>query len=625
MDSDFVLVNVEKLLSVVEDLLENLSVHSSISDLRILLELSHFNLEQIKNDLTPIRKNSEESSKGYAHGNHDVKNEFKDGPPVEEGEIDDEMEEGFIGAVEYQEEDKTNEASRKEENLSVASPVMINITSKSKDSEESLPPAIEFHEYQSNGGVENDKDCKPAPVEIRITAEDKTMLDFSIEPQKGSLFHGFYIEYESPNWSLFNKYCSICDHTFTKRNSLKQHIYDKHRKTEAEIEAEMRHHCPVCNKGFRRRSVMTAHIKKEHPKSCTKCDVTYRSRKEYLEHWSKHHGPVVTDEKGTVTLGGEDQLCPLCDATFSTEEFLDHLDPDHFVNGQFECSFANGYVCKFTSLDREQFSMHLVVQHCFQSYLKCHKCMQSDLFFTKEIALKRHLNSVHDAILNPYGSGTCVICGVKKEKRHMDSHSHMKFKCQICYKDFHNGELLRSHLKHLHLKPRLDKCEVCGADVRGGTGALKIHMERHSASEKTVPCTKCEMKFYSERHRRVHENRVHVERNYICAVCSQGCKTKQRLKVHMSRHLTERIVPCSKCDLKFKTEAQQRAHYTRQHTDKKNKNCRFCGKMFKQSNLKVHEMLHTGDIAVKCHICDKGFVQKGNYRLHMRTTHGQNM
>ena len=55
------------------------------------------------------------------------------------------------------------------------------------------------------------------------------------------------------------------------------------------------------------------------------------------------------------------------------------------------------------------------------------------------------------------------------------------------------------------------------------------------------------------------------------------------------------------------------------------KNCRFCGKMFKQSNLKVHEMLHTGDIAVKCHICDKGFVQKGNYRLHMRTTHGQNM
>src|SRR4051812_30719891 len=66
------------------------------------------------------------------------------------------------------------------------------------------------------------------------------------------------------------------------------------------------------------------------------------------------------------------------------------------------------------------------------------------------------------------------------------------------------------------------------------------------------------------------------------------------------------------------------AHVESVHsTSSKKHTCSICGKYFKwSSSLKVHALLHTGELPYQCNVCDKAFSQSGSLKLHEGTHSG---
>ena len=56
LDSESLLVEAENLLNIIQDLLTNLNPESSLTDMKIVLELSLYNLENIKESINNIIK-----------------------------------------------------------------------------------------------------------------------------------------------------------------------------------------------------------------------------------------------------------------------------------------------------------------------------------------------------------------------------------------------------------------------------------------------------------------------------------------------------------------------------------------------------------------------------------------
>ena len=80
----------------------------------------------------------------------------------------------------------------------------------------------------------------------------------------------------------------------------------------------------------------------------------------------------------------------------------------------------------------------------------------------------------------------------------------------------------------------------------------------------------------------------------------------------------EKPLKCHHCDKTFVQNDNLRVH-ERLHTGEEPFNCHHCGKTFVQNDdLRVHERLHTDEKPFKCHHCDKTLVQNDDLRVHER-------
>ncbi|KAJ3073106.1 hypothetical protein HDU99_002035 [Rhizoclosmatium hyalinum] len=114
---------------------------------------------------------------------------------------------------------------------------------------------------------------------------------------------------------------------------------------------------------------------------------------------------------------------------------------------------------------------------------------------------------------------------------------------------------------------------------------------------------------------------------YACEVCDHTFNSKYRLKAHMAVH-NDLPFKCDSIGCTFATsiEAKLIAHTKKHNRDRGREICDFpgCGRSFqKLANLKVHQLIHTGEREFRCETCGVAFTTKNRLKVHERDHTGE--
>jgi hypothetical protein len=105
----------------------------------------------------------------------------------------------------------------------------------------------------------------------------------------------------------------------------------------------------------------------------------------------------------------------------------------------------------------------------------------------------------------------------------------------------------------------------------------------------------------------------------LCAICGKTVSNKSNLKTHEITHTGAKPFQCHECHKFFSKKSNLRTHQLT-HTGNKAFECQECGKFFAlKTNLKAHEKTHTDNKDFECHECQKFFTTKSSLRTHKKT------
>ena len=179
-----------------------------------------------------------------------------------------------------------------------------------------------------------------------------------------------------------------------------------------------------------------------------------------------------------------------------------------------------------------------------------------------------------------------------------DTNVAKSFRCSTCGKDLVSASKLRSHQLTQHATCFKYKCSICDR-MFSNKATCKQHMQDHKEKNmedkqnETNKCLICTKTFVSESKLQIHQ-KVHAER--VCSVCQKIFNTNSTLVQHMKIHALE--------------------------VGQKPYTCSVCNKGFAQiGNLRVHERIHSGDKPYCCEKCDKRFKGSGELRKHTVSMH----
>ena len=109
-------------------------------------------------------------------------------------------------------------------------------------------------------------------------------------------------------------------------------------------------------------------------------------------------------------------------------------------------------------------------------------------------------------------------------------------------------------------------CENCGKSYS------KAHkLKEHRISHKPRPCKYCDKQFKSYSSLRDHLTLVHENSKFICLACQKQFTTVKPLQFHQHNNTCQRELiknkKCTKCHLKFKTDKTMKQHMSLKHIE----------------------------------------------------------
>uniref|UniRef100_A0A1I8P7I8 C2H2-type domain-containing protein n=1 Tax=Stomoxys calcitrans TaxID=35570 RepID=A0A1I8P7I8_STOCA len=272
--------------------------------------------------------------------------------------------------------------------------------------------------------------------------------------------------------------------------------------------------------------------------------------------------------------------CAICQKKFDKFSLLcNHYSSAH--NGQ-------GYaVCCDKKFFRRLDLIDHINYHLNPEYFKCNICGKC---LNNRQRLHSHLR------IHGEREFSCDICGKKfVEGHHLETHklvhvpeSEKNFPCNECGKYYANEVALSRHMNSVHLNIYTKVCDICGQTLPDAP-TLKTHMERHA--DITATCDECGLIVTNKRCLTLHKKRQHPvdgKRDYNCHICSKVSPTLNALRKHIREvHEADYKFTCTICGKGFKRSDNFKSHMST-HTGTPLYRCPWCPREF-NSNGNMHK------------------------------------
>ena len=271
----------------------------------------------------------------------------------------------------------------------------------------------------------------------------------------------------------------------------------------------------------------------------------------------------------------------------------------------------------------------------FQKHIQSHNhegftCNICGAHFTGYRTFQRHTRFSVEYVCDLCGQ---ICCYYSDLKTHVAAHLHRSvrhiesyFRCSFCSNSYAKDRDLQ---KHLLTHKRSFSCDICGSKWNN-----RQHLEKHfnthcQKRNGKFNCSLCD-KGYRERIRIVeHMHVVHFtmgkEKRHICQWCGKAFMRRSCLLRHeKSVHVSKgTLYQCDNCGKNFNTKRRLKIHLLT-HSDIKKYSCNVCGRKFGHpSSLWRHTLIHSGEKKHSCSYCDFKCIQLYSLKRHILTHTGQ--
>ncbi|XP_067640882.1 zinc finger protein 271-like [Eurosta solidaginis] len=530
---------------------------------------------------------------------------------------------------------------------------------------------VHREQNESINFIVNNEDQHMLKEEIKIELSND-MFEVSNEYQFEQPAHSFNEDHRVNSTKNGRKRysCDMCDYKSGSQDKIQKHIYKNHKgpiicytcckvfdvPKEMEMHNKLVHEtdsdmcCPWCNNSNSiQRDEIAKHLQKKHsrvyfkyfprlrildrgendPYQCERCQKVFSSVNEFVYHVQKH----TYD-------------CSLCSLSFKNfKTYREHVKREHNksisafgamltrkdeLHMEFRCSLCGKQLKTEKTLQQHIRNQHRKRDITSKDKEKNKKPSTDDVK-RKHVDDNVKSTAVHEVqrVSENEELVECKYCHRKipawriaeHERRHGYRLRQEKFLCSYCCREFICASSVKIHEQKVHLcNIELKECPICQKKI--DTTYLKSHIAHVHNADRNIACQICGDLFKTASLLANHKQ-LHLNRKHPCSVCHKGFSRQSDLKVHMRMHTGEEPFACHICDRRFKLKGRLNYHL-QQHAGIKRK-CNVCGKEFNHiKHLKNHSYKHTG-MPYRCTVCKYGCAQRDVFRKHILRMHNLTM